>query len=110
MKSLTALPSGAWRALLVLMLLGAGLDGAVASTPHAPPSGSASDALASGPQTEGIALMLEQMSTDDKIGQLLLLGFSGTRASDAAFALQDLRAGGVAYLANTSSADHARML
>src|SRR5687767_2780228 len=109
MKSLAAFCSRAWRALLVLVLMGISPDGQILA-PYVTASGATSDTLGSAPQPDGIALMLDQMSTEDKIGQLLLLGFSGTRASDAASALQDLRAGGIAFLANTSSADHARML
>jgi beta-N-acetylhexosaminidase len=53
---------------------------------------------------------LTSMSTEEKVGQLFLLGFEGADVAGADPALGELRAGGIALLANASQADAARSL
>jgi beta-N-acetylhexosaminidase len=62
------------------------------------------------PGPDPIDLMVRQMSVEDKIGQILLLGFSGPDPAGADVAIVDLRAGGIVYLNNATSADSARRL
>lgn len=62
------------------------------------------------PATDPLDGLMRGMSVEDKVGQLLLLGFSGSDAEDAAAQIGELRAGGIVYLANTSDAAHARDL
>lgn len=50
------------------------------------------------------------MTAAEKVGQLFLLGFEGGDAGNAAPALVELRAGGIAMLANAPTADSARRL
>jgi beta-N-acetylhexosaminidase len=53
---------------------------------------------------------LSRLSTQDKVGQLFMLGFDGGNASAAEPALAELRAGGIALLSNARSATAAREL
>ncbi len=62
------------------------------------------------PVQDPLDLIMQQLSIEDKIGQLLLLGFEGPDADDAAFALDELRAGGIVYLANARTAEQAGRL
>jgi beta-N-acetylhexosaminidase len=59
------------------------------------------------PDVEGL---LASLSLEDKVGQLLLLGFDGTSAASAETQIAELRAGGIVLLANGSSADGVQAL
>jgi beta-N-acetylhexosaminidase len=50
------------------------------------------------------------MTTRDKVGQLFMLGFSGSAASGAIPAITELRAGAIVFVANATSAEQASVL
>jgi beta-N-acetylhexosaminidase len=54
--------------------------------------------------------ILARLSVDEKIGQLLMLGFDGSAATGATGAIRELKAGGLALLANAQTASEAREL
>jgi beta-N-acetylhexosaminidase len=104
--------------------------GADPSAPASPastePSGTASGpATAAGPTPstagapssptssldQAVAEALGRLTTDeDRVGQLLLLGWIGSGAEEARPALRDLRAGGIVFVQNTSTGAEARAI
>ena len=62
------------------------------------------------PPIDPLEALLRQMSVEDKVGQLLLLGFSGSDADGAAMQIAELHAGGIVYLTNATAAEQARWL
>jgi hypothetical protein len=62
------------------------------------------------PTVDPLDAIVRGMSVREKVGQLFLLGFSGSDAAGAAPALQDLRAGGIVFVANAASANTARTI
>lgn len=84
------------------------------SSPAAPatvallPSPAGSSPVA--PPTDPVEAELARLTLADKVGQLLLAGFEGSDAAGAVPAIGELRAGGIALLANATTADQARTL
>jgi len=74
----------------------AGSPAAVAPSPSAPAS--------------TVDAALQRLSRDQKIGQLFLLGFTGTSASDAARIVTELQPGGIVFITNVTSAAAARQM
>jgi beta-N-acetylhexosaminidase len=54
--------------------------------------------------------VLRNLSLDQKVGQLFLLGFSGTNSNNAAQIISDLQPGGIVFIDNADSAAAARQL
>jgi len=77
---------------------------ALAAEP-APPPQAAPATPGPDPDVAALRAMVQGMSLDDEVGQLLLLGFEGGDAAGAAVAIGELRAGGIALLSNATSAD-----
>jgi beta-N-acetylhexosaminidase len=67
-------------------------------------------AVQSDADPDPIDLLVQQMSLEDKIGQVLLLGFAGGDAAGAAYAITELRAGGIVFVANATTAEQAGRL
>lgn len=94
----------------------AGPEPAVPAGRSLPPTvlPSPSPAALASPRTaarvDPIEARLAGLSTADKVGQLLMAGFEGADAAGAAAAIGELRAGGIALLANAKTADQARVL
>lgn len=44
-------------------------------------------------------MRVANLSLEEKVGQVFMFGFHGTQASDAAYAISDLKAGGIIYFA-----------
>ncbi|MDQ6670068.1 MAG: beta-N-acetylhexosaminidase [Chloroflexota bacterium] len=62
------------------------------------------------PDEEALLALRDQMSLQDKVGQLFLLGFPGTTPDGAVPAIAELRAGGIVFLDNAAGATEARGL
>lgn len=72
--------------------------------------GGARPGLIAAQPADPVEARLAAMATADKVGQLLLAGFEGSDAAGAGPAIGELRAGGIALLANATTADQARAL
>jgi beta-N-acetylhexosaminidase len=62
------------------------------------------------PPVDPLTMIVDSMSVEDKVGQLLFLGFPGGNADAARPAIVELRAGGIALLSNATTADTVRGL
>ena len=74
------------------------------------PGSTATSRGVAAPRSGPVEDALANLSTKDKVGQLLFLGFDGTDAMGAAIAIKELRAGGIALLANARTAAQAQVL
>src|SRR5437762_1218738 len=54
--------------------------------------------------------LIASMPVEDRVGQLLMLGFEGTSAAGAESQIRELRAGGIVLLSNGDSAEGVRQL
>jgi beta-glucosidase-like glycosyl hydrolase len=81
-------------------------DGAAQASPA--PAANASPATAAASADPRVEQALAKLTTDeDRVGQMLLLGWIGNTAEAARPELQDLRAGGIVYVQNVSTANEA---
>jgi beta-N-acetylhexosaminidase len=84
------------------------------SAPAAKPDGSAPAGAPSPPTSpldQAVAEAISRLTTDeDRVGQLLLLGWIGSSAEEARPALRDLRAGGIVFVQNISTGAEARAI
>lgn len=70
-----------------------------------------SPAVAAGPSDPRVEAELARLTTvEDRVGQLLLLGWIGSTAEAARPELRDLRAGGIVHVQNVSTAAEARTI
>jgi beta-N-acetylhexosaminidase len=60
--------------------------------------------------SDSLLATVRGMTTRDKVGQLFMLGFSGSAASGAIPAITELRAGAIVFVANATSAEQASVL
>jgi beta-N-acetylhexosaminidase len=74
------------------------------------PSPAAAGSPAPAPEADPLDAILAGLSTADKVGQLFLAGFEGPDAAGAATAIGELRVGGIALVANATTAGEARSL
>jgi beta-N-acetylhexosaminidase len=82
-------------------------SGGSPSTEASPATGASPD-VATGSGDARVERALASLATDeDKVGQLLLLGWIGTTAEAARPELQELRAGGIVYVQNATTAAEA---
>jgi beta-N-acetylhexosaminidase len=84
-----------------------------ARAPQSPPVAISERRIASmqpTPEPGPIERMMREMSVEDKVGQVLMLGFVGTDPAGGALAIEELRAGGILLLYNATNADDAHLL
>ena len=81
-----------------------------AQEPVTPSPAAPAGSPAPAPEADPLDAILAGLSTADKVGQLFLAGFEGPDAAGAAAAIAELRVGGIALVANATTADEARPL
>ena len=81
-----------------------------AQEPVTPSPAAPAGSPAPAPEADPLEAILAGLSTADKVGQLFLAGFEGPDAAGAAAAIAELRVGGIALVANATTADEARPL
>jgi len=81
------------------------------ATPGTGPTTTGSPVTAAAPTDPAVADAFEKLtSVEDKVGQLLLLAWIGSRAEDARPTLRDLRAGGIVFVQNTTLSAEAAVI